>query len=239
MKNIIVKLLNKLGYKLIKVESKKTTLSNIIDSKIPNPDSIPVSTTIQYSHITSAVIIGERCLIHKAVLNGNITIGNNTTINGPGTEFYSSINQIKIGNFCSIARHTAIQDHNHDMNCITTYFIKYHIFKENSRNYDLVSKGDVIIGNDVWIGTQSVILTGVTIGDGAIVAANSVVTENVPPYAIVGGTPAKVLKYRFSPDIIEKLLEIKWWDWDLEKIRRNKDLFYGDLTIKKVNSIVD
>jgi virginiamycin A acetyltransferase len=170
------------------------------------------------------------------LFDGKITIGTNTTVNGPGTEFYSIHHPIVIGNFCSIARGTAIQEHNHDADCITTYFVKYRIFEEKY-GIDAISKGPVNIGNDVWIGTQSTILTGVTIGDGAIIAANSVVSKDVPPYAIVGGTPAKVLKYRFSEEIIEKLLDIKWWNWDLEKIKLNKELFYGNLTIDKLLNI--
>ena len=87
-----------------------------------------------------------------------------------------------------------------------------------------------IIGNDVWIGCNATILRGVTIGDGAIVAANAFVNKDVPPYAIVGGVPAKVLKYRFSENIITKLLHLKWWDFPIERIRRNHHLFTEPLT---------
>ena len=83
------------------------------------------------------------------------------------------------------------------------------------------NKGNITIGNDVWIGYEAVILSGVTIGDGAIIGTRAVVTKDVPPYAIVGGSPAKVLKKRFSDDIIEKLLKIKWWNWPVEKIARS------------------
>lgn len=235
---LFIRIKNKIKRILFK-KKKEVIYPNIINSNVPKPNSIPVSTIIQYSDVSSEVTIGERCLLHKVLLSGNISVGNNTTINGPGTEFYSSVSKIKIGSFCSIARHTAIQDHNHNIKNITTYFIKYHVFKESNRSSDLVSKGDVVIGNDVWIGTQCVILSGVTIGDGAVIAANSVVTKDVPPYAIVGGTPAKVLQYRFTQEIIDKLLEIKWWDWDIEKIKRNKSLFYGEITLEKLNNCKD
>jgi virginiamycin A acetyltransferase len=86
---------------------------------------------------------------------------------------------------------------------------------------DLPFKGDTVIGNDVWIGYDSLIMPGVKIGDGAIIAARSVVTTDVSPYTIFGGNPAKLIKARFSVEIIKMLLEIKWWDWDIEKITRN------------------
>lgn len=84
---------------------------------------------------------------------------------------------------------------------------------------DGITKGDVVIGNDVWIGRNVKILTGVTIGDGAIIGAHSVVAKNIPPYAIAVGNPCTVKKYRFTEEQIEKLLKIKWWEWDDEKIK--------------------
>ena len=83
------------------------------------------------------------------------------------------------------------------------------------------NKGDIVIGNDVWIGYHATIMQGVTIGDGAIVGARAVVTKDVPPYAIVGGVPARILKYRFDESTRKKLLVLKWWDWDPEKIKAN------------------
>lgn len=83
------------------------------------------------------------------------------------------------------------------------------------------------IGNDVWIGLEAVILPGITIADGAVIAAGAVVTKDVPPYAVVGGNPATILKFRFCPEIIAALLQIRWWDWTDEKIAANRDLFDG------------
>ena len=82
-------------------------------------------------------------------------------------------------------------------------------------------KGDINIGNDVWIGYNATMMAGVTIGDGAIIATNATVIKDVEPYSIVGGNPAKEIKKRFSEDIISKLLELKWWNWDIEKITKN------------------
>jgi virginiamycin A acetyltransferase len=99
------------------------------------------------------------------------------------------------------------------------------------------SKGPITIGNDVWIGTQCVILSGSTIGDGAVIAANSVVTADIPPYAIAAGSTAKVLRYRFSDAIIERLLNLQWWHWSRSKLEQNRALFEGDLTEDKLDSV--
>jgi len=88
-------------------------------------------------------------------------------------------------------------------------------------------KGDTVIGNDVWLGYEATIMPGIKIGDGAIVAAKSVVTKDVPPYAVVGGNPANVLRQRFPAETINLLLEIAWWDWDIEKITRNLEKIVG------------
>lgn len=83
------------------------------------------------------------------------------------------------------------------------------------------NKGDIVIGNDVWIGYEAVIMAGVHIGDGAIIAARAVVTKDVPPYTIVGGTPAKEIRKRFDAEVIQQLLMLKWWDWSTDKIRNS------------------
>ncbi|WP_445709697.1 CatB-related O-acetyltransferase [Flavobacterium mesophilum] len=232
---VLKRLYKKLKKVIISKPSKKDT-NKIISSKIQCIELIDESAQIQFSELRGNVKIGARSLINKVLFDGKIIIGSNTTINGPNTEFYALDYPIKIGNFCSIARGTNIQEHNHDINCTTTYFIKYRVFNDKYGS-DAVSKGAIEIGNDVWIGTGSTILTGVKIGDGAVIAANAVVTNDVPPYAIVGGTPAKVLKYRFSEEIINELLKIEWWNWEIDKIKTNKELFYGDLTMEKLQKL--
>lgn len=127
---------------------------------------------------------------------------------------------LRIGRFCSIAEGvTILLGGEHRWDWVTTYPFNAVCddacqFKGHPR-----SKGPVVIGNDVWIGRGATVLSGVTIGDGAVIAAGSMVAKSIPPYAIVGGNPARLLRYRFTEDQIAALLQIRWWDWPIEKIR--------------------
>ena len=131
-----------------------------------------------------------------------------------------------IGKFCSIACGTKFLFNcaNHALKSLSTYtfplfYEEWELEKSNiTTAWD--NKGDIVIGNDVWIGYEAVIMAGVHIGDGAIIAARAVVTKDVPPYTIVGGTPAKEIRKRFDAEIIEQLLILKWWDWSTDKIHQ-------------------
>jgi len=135
---------------------------------------------------------------------------------------------LKVGKFCSIAANVNVYTGgNHRTEWVTTYPFGHHltdIFYRKLGESASTSKGDVIIGNDVWIGSNTTIMSGITVGDGAVIANNSHVVKNVEPYSIVGGNPAKLIKYRFSHDQIQKLLEIKWWNWSVETINKNIEL---------------
>ena len=131
-----------------------------------------------------------------------------------------------IGKFCSIACGTKFLFNcaNHSLKSLSTYtfplfYEEWELEKSNiTTAWD--NKGDIVIGNDVWIGYEAVIMAGVHIGDGAIIAARAVVTKDVPPYTIVGGTPAKEIRKRFDAEVIEQLLIQKWWDWSTDKIHQ-------------------
>ncbi|KDS34664.1 bacterial transferase hexapeptide family protein [Parabacteroides distasonis str. 3776 D15 iv] len=131
-----------------------------------------------------------------------------------------------IGKFCSIACGTKFLFNcaNHTLKSLSTYtfplfYEEWELEKSNiTTAWD--NKGDIVIGNDVWIGYEAVIMTGVHIGDGAIIAARAVVTKDVPPYTIMGGTPAKEIRKRFDTEMIHQLLKLKWWDWSTYKIRQ-------------------
>lgn len=137
--------------------------------------------------------------------------------------------RLVIGKFCSIAcgARFLFNSANHALDSLSTYpfplfFEEWGLKKENvAAAWD--NKGDIIIGSDVWIGYEAVVMAGVTIGDGAIIAARAVVTKDVPPYTIVGGVPAKPIRRRFPEETTERLLALRWWDWPRERIARNID----------------
>ena len=173
------------------------------------------------------------------ITNPNITVGDYTMLHDFVQDprdfeknyvlYHYPINDdhLIIGKFCSIACGVRFlfTSANHAMSSLSTYpfplfFEEWNLPGEQvTKAWD--NKGDIVIGNDVWIGYEAVILSGVTIGDGAIIAARAVVTQDVPPYTIVGGVPAKPIRKRFTEETITKLLALRWWDWPKEKIARN------------------
>ena len=172
----------------------------------------------------------------------HIIVGDYTYYNdpkGPGrfeenVLFHAPVmgDKLIIGKFCSIAKD--VQFVMNGANHITEGFSAYPFYQFGCgwervvpQIEDLPSKGNTVIGNDVWIGYESTIMPGVTIGDGAIVASKSVVVKDVPPYSVVGGNPAKVLKYRFDQNTINQLLNIAWWNWSVEKITDNLEHISG------------
>ena len=135
--------------------------------------------------------------------------------------------RLLIGKFCSIACGAKFMFNcaNHSLKSLSTYTFPLFYEDWDLEKADVASawdnKGDIIIGNDVWIGFEAIVMAGVRIGDGAIVAARAVVPHDVPPYTIVGGVPAKVIRKRFDDKVIQKLVTLKWWEWPVGKIRRS------------------
>jgi len=216
------------------------------NSNITSTVSIGGHALVVNSTVNGEVSIGDHSAIVNSVISGKVNIGRYTSFNGPGSDILAKIHGVTIGNFCSIARNCNIQEFNHITQRATTYYIFRNLIDaadrqeniwEGSENKDIESNGPITIGHDVWIGAQVVILSGVTIGDGAVIAANSTVNKNVPPYAIVGGSPARVLRYRFDEIICEKLQILAWWNWDDEKIRHHRSFFEEELTIEKLEDV--
>lgn len=204
----------------------------ITDSTLAGNVYVGQNTKILESRIRGEIQIGDHCGIDRMDIIGSVKIGRRTALNGP-SRIYSMLNPVMIGNFCSIAGYVNIQEYNHNFEHCSTYFVKKHVMGGKMRD-EVISKGGVFIGNDVWIGTQTVILSGAKISDGAVIGANSTVAGIIPPYAIAVGNPARVIKYRFDRKIIDRLLELDWWTWSDDKIRENIDLFDGVLTAEKV-----
>lgn len=177
------------------------------------------------------------------VKNPNIVIGEYTYYDDPaGPENFERDNvlyhypffgdRLVIGKFCAIGCGTKflMNGSNHRLNSLSAY--PFNLFGKGWERVtpelgDLPVRGDTVIGHDVWIGYDCLIMPGVRVGDGAIVGARAVVTKDVPPYAIVGGSPAHELKMRFERDVVERLLKVQWWHWSVEKITRNLEKIVG------------
>ena len=185
------------------------------------------------------------CFIKNTVQNPNIIIGDYTYYDDPedSENFERNVlyhfpfigDKLIIGKFCAIARGVKfiMNGANHKISGISTY--PFQIFgngweKAMPAPGELPYKGDTIIGNDVWIGYEALIMPGVKIGNGAIVSSRSVVASDVPPYTIVGGNPAKPIRQRFEPETTTVLNEVAWWDWPVERITRHLEtIVSGDV----------
>ena len=168
----------------------------------------------------------NKIFVHPdSVIISPCTIGYGTHINGKISVM--GISACSIGRYCAIGPDVKILTADHVLNMAN---IQVALQKRIGGNPIATSKGNVVIGNNVWIGDSAIILSGVTIGDGAVIGAGSIVTKGVGPFSIVAGTPAKMIRMRFRDAIIQQLLTIQWWNWSEEKMRRNLTFFNMDLT---------
>lgn len=212
MKGVFIKYLRRLFLKL--------DIMNTISGDV----QIEKGARVQGSEISGKVRIAEKVKIKGALIQGQVAIGRHTALAKSGVQVLASVHEISIGAFCSIARNVTILEYNHPVKRLSTAFISKKM-TGSSASIEHESKGSIAIGNDVWIGVNACVLSGVRVGNGAIIAANAVVNKDVPDYAIVGGIPAKVIGYRFSKEKIKELLEMQWWEWSDKKIRENIQLF--------------
>jgi virginiamycin A acetyltransferase len=186
--------------------------------------------------------VTRTAFLKNIIKNPQITIGDYTYYDDPEDIYNFEKNvlyhfdfmgdKLIIGNFCQIASGVRfiMNGSNHAMDGVSTYPFKVFGNSWVDASMNVVSKGDTVIGNDVWIGNSVTFMQGVKIGDGVIIGTNSLVTKDVAPYSIVGGNPAKEIRKRFDDQTIEFLLKLKWWDWEVEKITQNlKAISSGDI----------
>jgi virginiamycin A acetyltransferase len=203
-----------------------------MDSKKIFPVSNDKTTVYLKSIITNPNIIIGDYTIYNDFVNSPTNFEKNNVL------YHYPINHDKLilGKYCSIACGAKFMftSGNHTMKSLSSYPFQY-LFDEWSLDEKNITntwdnKGDIVIGNDVWISYEATIMQGVHIGDGAIIGAKAVVTNDIPPYTIVGGVPAKPIKKCFSDNVIKKLLEIQWWNWDDEKVKINlKNILQGNI----------
>lgn len=235
-----VKIPNKVA---VKASTLKGDISLSKNSAIASSDlrgSIKVgdSTKITNAKLKGEITIGKYNKIQGVTLLGKIKTGHYTSLWGPNIDIHSNVQAgVEIGNFCSVARNVSFQTFNHNFKKPTSYFIGQNFFNEKWEN-EKVYKGSIVLENDVWIGTHCVILGGVKIENGAVVAANSVVTKDVPAFAIVAGSPANIIGYRFEPHIISQFEELAWWNWSESMIKKNKSFFEKEVTEESLNQII-
>lgn len=198
----------------------------IKNSRIGRKTKLGDKSVINNSNLSSQSIIGVNCSINNSTLSGKVNVGDYTTINT--SIIIGRLNPINIGKYCSIAPDVYITDINHNLKRRTTHFMyKYIDFIDKID--ELKSNGGVEIGNDVWIGKSSIILSGITIGDGAVIAAGSIVTKDVEPYSVVAGIPAKLTKKRFNDNIIKNLIKEKWWNLSIQELNKKEKKFFDEI----------
>jgi virginiamycin A acetyltransferase len=209
---------------------------------VSNGQVLDVEEVVFHPHAGWVISNGDvRAFLGKVSYNLNVrvNIGNCTYFSGPGTVRGDGL--LQIGSYCCIAEdcYISVASDYHPIDYTSLYgffhknnFRMRHLKFDVPKNYTDYDKGQscVTIGNDVWIGRNVRIFNGVSIADGCVIAEKSLVKKNCEPYGIYGGIPAELIRYRFSKGVIEQLLEIRWWNWPMTKIKINADFFATDLT---------
>lgn len=220
----------------------------ISDSIIPESARLYFRAEVRGAEIKEMCVVGDNSRVRESLLGEYVSTDRNNLIMGSRVGRYTytgpfdMIFNAEIGSFCSISYGVTIGPPEHDYERIST-----HPFLHNGR-YGILDENDLLevskfnksctIGHDVWIGCNATILRGVTVGCGAVIGANALVNKDIPPYAIVGGVPARIIKYRFEKEIIEKLMTLEWWNWNVEKIRKNRHIFTNKVKLENLKNII-
>jgi len=209
----------------------------LLDSRKKHPMTLPDGTVIKQTVHLKEVINHPKIHVGEFTYYHNFDILEDYASYLAPYLFPLSKDSLIIGKFVQIAHGVRFitSSANHKMSGFSTYPFNTFMMTPQTTSEDITAmfedaqnRGDTVVGNDVWIGMNAVIMPGVKIGDGAIIGANSVVTKNVEPYTVVGGNPATIIKKRFDEQTIDTLLNIKWWDWSIEKIEKNIDVITGN-----------
>ncbi|WPR77832.1 CatB-related O-acetyltransferase [Algoriphagus sp. NG3] len=227
----------------------------IAESASISNSTLGLRSKIYKNALVKGSLIGDNSIVGDNAIIDESEIGSCSSINRSNFIFRSKIGDYSytgintsarsavIGSFCSLAWNVSIGGGNHSFDHVTTspmwrFKMLDNENLEHKENKDLLKRleefGDCVIGNDVWLGTNSVVLRGVKVGNGAIIGAGAVVTRDVEPYAIVTGIPARMSRRRFDDYYIENLEKIQWWNWPKEIIRDNLDLIYATKVDKQV-----
>lgn len=213
------------------------------NSKISGSSTLYTDTVVKNSVVGDNCIIGDFSRVYESKLEKFSRVDRNNFLLKSKLGEYSYTGQFtvimhsEIGKFCSISWGVTIGAGEHDYSKLTTHDFLYNPvygLSDGHVSYDRFNE-KMEIGNDVWIGTNSTICRGVKIGNGAVVGANSVVTKDVPPYAIVAGCPARIIKYRFDENIIDRLESLKWWDFPISVVKK----YFSEISRLEINVLLD
>lgn len=206
--------------------------SSVFKSIIENQVTIGTNSYIHSSKLSENIVVYSNCQLSKTAMGGFSYVADN-----------SRLNLVKLGKFCSIGPDVLCGRGEHPTNFLSTNPVFFSTLNQCGTSFSdkdyFEEVKEIIIGNDVWIGARSFIRDGVRIGDGAIIAAGAVVVKDVPAYAVVGGVPAKLIRWRFPESIINQLLQIKWWNWPEAKLREFQPSFVTSNIDNFINLVSD
>lgn len=225
------------NYSLAKINDNAMIINSDVDY-----DSVIIykGARISNSSLDTYVTIGDDSIIFNSRISRKCSVARRNVISntflgqGSSTQNNTTIRFSEIGKYCAIAWNVTIGAPNHDMHRLAMAELDYIFEGEEKEHLTSFDTRSCTIGNDVWVAAGAHVLRGVHVSDGAVIAANAVVTKDIPPYAIVAGVPGKIIGYRFSADVIEKLLQLKWWDFTKVQLDAARPLFNGDLTEEKI-----
>ncbi len=219
-------------------------MQTILNAQIDEAAKVYQDVYIRDSSVGKAVI-SDRAVLISSAISDKVEIGRDCSVIHTTFGFgsYVGANSVvkftRLGKYCNLSWHLSIGGSNHPMHSASLYTDSWwkRTFGVGPGLQPLSEEEYTELGNDVWIGAKASILRGIKVGDGAVIGANALVLEDIPPYAVAVGTPARVIRYRFDEATVARLLAVRWWDWDVDTIRSAADLLRGDLNEEKLRGL--